>query len=53
MVDDVMTQDMPTSADKTRTQRQASRDKDFDNILNFRDIGKAINDFLGDKYALV
>ncbi len=28
------------------------RDKSFDCILNFRDVGKTINEFLGDKYVL-
>jgi hypothetical protein len=26
-------------------------DGPFDNILNFRDVGKTINEFLGQKYA--
>lgn len=28
-----------------------TREKPFDNILNFRDVGKTINEFLGEKYA--
>jgi hypothetical protein len=27
------------------------RDKSFDCILNFRDVGKTINEFLGEKYV--
>ena len=27
------------------------KDVPFDNILNFRDVGKTINEFLGEKYA--
>jgi hypothetical protein len=26
-------------------------DKPFDNILNFRDVGKTINEFIGEKYV--
>jgi hypothetical protein len=26
------------------------KQRPFDNILNFRDVGKTINDFLGEKY---
>lgn len=25
----------------------------FDNILNFRDVGETVNDFLGRKYVLI
>lgn len=34
------------------SQRKGLYDGQFDNILNFRDVGKTINDFLGRKYEV-
>ena len=33
-------------------KRRDVKDVPFDNILNFRDVGKTINQFLGQKYVL-
>jgi protein-tyrosine phosphatase len=33
-------------------ERGETKDTPFDNILNFRDVGKTINAFLGEKYVL-
>jgi protein-tyrosine phosphatase len=35
---------------KTDVAKGEVKDVPFDNILNFRDVGKTINDFLGEKY---
>jgi protein-tyrosine phosphatase len=32
------------------TQRGELKDTPFENILNFRDVGKTINEFVGQKY---
>lgn len=37
--------------DLRRRQTGEGKEKLFDNILNFRDVGKTINDFLGEKYV--
>jgi hypothetical protein len=34
-------------------QQGEVRDTPFENILNFRDVGKTINEFLGQKYGPV
>lgn len=34
------------------TSKGKDEQRPFDSILNFRDVGKTINDFLGEKYAL-
>ncbi len=36
---------------KMDIQRREVRDTMFENILNFRDVGKTINEFLGKKYG--
>jgi hypothetical protein len=33
-------------------KRREVKDMPFDNLLNFRDVGKSINQFLGQKYVL-
>jgi protein-tyrosine phosphatase len=38
---------------KTDIQGGEALSKPFENILNFRDVGKTINDFLGEKYVLL
>jgi protein-tyrosine phosphatase len=35
---------------KTDIGKGEVKDVPFDNILNFRDVGKTINEFLGEKY---
>jgi hypothetical protein len=40
----------PKRGVKTHLQKTDVRDAPFDNILNFRDVGKTINGFLGKKY---
>jgi len=37
---------------KTDVGKGEVKDVPFDNILNFRDVGKTINEFLGEKYVL-
>lgn len=37
--------------DKLDLQATQSSDMPFDSILNFRDVGKTINEFLGEKYV--
>ena len=37
---------------KTDVAKEEVKDVPFDNILNFRDVGKTINEFLGEKYVL-
>lgn len=39
----------PTSL---RSQTAEGKERPFDNILNFRDVGKTINGLLGEKYVL-
>jgi protein-tyrosine phosphatase len=36
---------------KTDAGKGEAKDAPFDNILNFRDVGKTINEFLGEKYV--
>ena len=31
------------------SENGAAEDREFENILNFRDVGKTINDFVGEK----
>ena len=33
-------------------KRREVKDMPFDSLLNFRDVGKSINQFLGQKYVL-
>ena len=39
-----------TKTDAKSVQRRKMVDKPFENILNFRDVGKTINEFMGEKY---
>lgn len=40
----------PTARNELRRrQTEEAKERSFDNILNFRDVGKTINDFLGEK----
>jgi hypothetical protein len=40
----------PTTEVKKDVQRGEVKDTPFENLLNFRDVGKTINGFLGEKY---
>jgi len=38
-----------TKTDAKSVQRRRMKDMPFENILNFRDVGKTINEFMGEK----
>jgi len=49
----LLTMAEPTIEVKKDVQRGDIKDPPFENILNFRDVGKTINEFLGQKYISI
>ena len=43
------TMSVPNEATTSVLENGAPEDREFENILNFRDVGRTINDFVGEK----